>query len=548
MQNTGEILWTSAFLNERFTAPVSPLGWSHVGALFEEIALRDPLRFMGYPAAESIPATRLWHGHPYANVAIFQTIYKPFPDAFVPADAVRYFPQGDLKFRQRAPYPSSLFQPRFLFSLARHFTRDAWNVSPFNSRKWNAFVPAYEAALEKNSARLDAASSAPEFLQILDALYALETQLLRIHRWSLTWADVFYKILAQWSGERAPQLIGDVPNVTRRMNEQLVALAHLRAPLNAELLQRIQNHIPLSEAEQATARALAQFLQQHGHRAFSLDLAQPTFGQDPTQLLPLIQNTPSTLVAPTPDAFCQTYDAALKTVRVWQRPLFRPLVAFARTYAQLREDQRYAWQKALALTRRAYLEIGARWTDVGILNEPSAIFYATRAEVQEMARGALDAADFRARVSARHREWDAYTREFHTRGTAATPHFLLGDMPWNDSPDDVSPAQEWRGRGVSPGIARGAARIVHDPRALGRVEQGAILVAPSTDPGWTPVFARLGGLVLERGGVLSHGAVVAREYHLPAVTAVADITRVLNDGDWIEIDGTTGTIRMITPR
>ncbi|MCI0477622.1 MAG: hypothetical protein L0Y55_15360, partial [Anaerolineales bacterium] len=64
MQNDTEILWTSGFLNERFTEPVSPLGWSFVGALFEQLALRDPLRYMGYPDAETIPAARLWRALP----------------------------------------------------------------------------------------------------------------------------------------------------------------------------------------------------------------------------------------------------------------------------------------------------------------------------------------------------------------------------------------------------------------------------------------------------------------------------------------------------
>src|SRR5947208_863062 len=108
MQNENEILWTAAFLNERFTSVVSPLGWSFLGSIFEQLALRDPLRYMGVPGAETIPASRLWHGHPYVNVEIFSILYKPFPDAFVPADAVRYFPNGDLNYRKHSPYPRSL--------------------------------------------------------------------------------------------------------------------------------------------------------------------------------------------------------------------------------------------------------------------------------------------------------------------------------------------------------------------------------------------------------------------------------------------------------
>ena len=100
---TDEVLWTSGFFNERFPAPVSPLGWSLIGPLIEELALRDPLRYLGYPGAETVPLTRVWHGHPYANALAFQIFYKVFPDFILPEDAYRYFPNGDAGIRKRAP-------------------------------------------------------------------------------------------------------------------------------------------------------------------------------------------------------------------------------------------------------------------------------------------------------------------------------------------------------------------------------------------------------------------------------------------------------------
>jgi phosphohistidine swiveling domain-containing protein len=545
MQNANEILWTSAFLNERFTEPVSPLGWSFIGALFEELALRDPLRFMGFPDADTIPATRLWQAHPYVNVEIFQIFYKPFPDAWVPADAVRYFPRGDLNYRKRAPYPTSRVQPRFLLALARHLLREAFNASPLNYRQWRRFVTYHDAQTQKLETALDAAAEVQDILSVIHALYALDTQLLRRHRWSLTYADVFYKILAQWSGDLAPILISNVPNKTRDVNAALAALAQPPAPLTQELLERIQQHAALSDAEHNTARALDAFLKEHGHRAFSLDLAQPSFREDPAQLLPLLQAAPSASGEPQQDGVRAAYQEARHQLRWWQRLIFRPVVGLARRYAQLREDQRYYWQKSLALTRRAYWQIGAHYVAQGIFAAPQDIFYATRAEIEQTARGELDGSALRACVGARQREWNAYWQSCRARGTAAMPQFLRGDAPVGESP--TADAREWRGRGVSPGIARGVVRVVHDPRDLGRVGAGEILVVPSTDPAWTPVFARLGGLVMERGGVLSHGAVVAREYRLPAVAAIANLTEILHEGEWIEINGTTGLVKRIAP-
>ena len=104
---------------------------------------------------------------------------------------------------------------------------------------------------------------------------------------------------------------------------------------------------------------------------------------------------------------------------------------------------------------------------------------------------------------------------------------------------------EWRGRAISPGRARGFARIVQSASDLSRVQHGEILVAPSTDPAWTPVFGRIAGLVVARGGVLSHSAIVAREYHIPAVAGIANIVSEIQDGEMIEVDGSRGVVRLV---
>src|SRR5581483_2738702 len=110
----------------------------------------------------------------------------------------------------------------------------------------------------------------------LDRAYALDAELLRIHRWSLTYGDLVYKLLARQLGAGALLLVRDVPSLTRAVNEELAALARQPAPLTAELIVRVREGAELSADEQRTANALNTFLKRHGHRSFSLDLAQPT--------------------------------------------------------------------------------------------------------------------------------------------------------------------------------------------------------------------------------------------------------------------------------
>jgi pyruvate,water dikinase len=100
-----------------------------------------------------------------------------------------------------------------------------------------------------------------------------------------------------------------------------------------------------------------------------------------------------------------------------------------------------------------------------------------------------------------------------------------------------------RGTPASPGTATAAARILRTPSGA-ELEAGEILVAPSTDPGWTPLFLTAGGLVMEMGGAMSHGAIVAREYGIPAVVGVADATERITTGERITVDGSAGEVHL----
>ena len=127
------------------------------------------------------------------------------------------------------------------------------------------------------------------------------------------------------------------------------------------------------------------------------------------------------------------------------------------------------------------------------------------------------------------------------------PRILLSDgtEPMAEEPDVLPADGVLRGTPASAGRVVGPARVVLDP-AEARLEPGEILVAPSTDPGWTPLFLIAGGLVMEMGGVMSHGAVVAREYGIPAVVGVPDATERVRDGQEIVVDGTAGIVAVVS--
>ena len=126
-----------------------------------------------------------------------------------------------------------------------------------------------------------------------------------------------------------------------------------------------------------------------------------------------------------------------------------------------------------------------------------------------------------------------------------SPRILLSTgEAFYEAPAEPAAAGDLTGDPVSPGVAEGPVRVVLDPRGV-RLAPGEILVCPGTDPGWTPLFLTAGGLIMEMGGVVTHGAVVAREYGLPAVVGVRQATTRLRDGQRVRVDGSSGRVTVL---
>jgi pyruvate,water dikinase len=160
-------------------------------------------------------------------------------------------------------------------------------------------------------------------------------------------------------------------------------------------------------------------------------------------------------------------------------------------------------------------------------------FTMTRTEV----RRALAGEDARAVVAARRGEYARETRRRHV------PRLMLSDG--TDVEATLAPTADGaiRGTPASPGVASGVARVLRSP-AGAVLEPGEVLVAPATDPGWTPLFLTASALVMEMGGMMSHGAVVAREYGIPAVVGVAGATERIATGQRVSVDGSAGTVAL----
>lgn len=541
-------LWTAGFVNERFPQPVSPLGWTLVRSLLEDLAFRQPLAYLGVHDLDGEEITRLHRGHPYVDVRVFQHIYKVFPDAFLPEDAARFFPGGKVALRREVARPRGLWDPAMWASLGRVLLRD-WRLwSPWhNYSRWMAFEERAFQHLEALARDLDQALAKPTeerpraLWSLVESAQALSRELLAIHRWSLTLADILYTLLrraCRWlagpqrGAELAAALVGDVETVSFQMNQALEDLA---------ARCREEGGVEALRGEGPAAQALARFLRRYGHRSYSLDLYVPPFGEDTSQVVTLVASLLEGEERQPRGRARLPWEQHLREWRGGRGALLRVLATLTRRYVWLREEQRFVWQKVLAFQRRALLEMGLVWAGQGLLPTAERIFFATWDEVREAALGGrpLDG----PRLA---RRWRTFQRlcqdDARLPPSVAYPPFLQGQVPLKAA---EGPAPTLTGVVVSPGLVQGPVRVIRSPEDLARVRAGDILVAPALDPGWTPVFGRVAGLVLESGGQLSHGAVVAREYGLPTLVGVAGATRILSEGSLVVLDAHSGQVRQV---
>jgi rifampicin phosphotransferase len=296
----------------------------------------------------------------------------------------------------------------------------------------------------------------------------------------------------------------------------------------------------------ALQNGLRAFLADYGHRAVAeIDIGMPRWSDDPTYVLGVLANY-LRLDDPAlaPDAVfargAQVAQHAIADVvaRVRRRSRLRALVVRAglrrvRELAGMRETHKDYLVRLLAHARAQLALVGAELAARGLLDDPDDVFFLELTE----ARSALGGADHRELVTARRADYERELRRRHV------PRVLLSD---GTEPEALAVAAgpvegALTGTGASAGTVTAPARVVLDPVGA-HVEPGEILVAPSTDPGWTPLFLTAGGLVMEMGGPNSHGAVVAREYGIPAVVGVAGATARIRTGDVVTVDGAAGLV------
>lgn len=309
-------------------------------------------------------------------------------------------------------------------------------------------------------------------------------------------------------------------------------------------------------AEGAAPRAdhpvVQDLLSQYGHRTVrEIDIGAPRWSEEPGHILHLLatymaQGAARDATSMDPEAHFQQGAAAAEaaiaaiTTEVRRRKgavaaaLVRLLLRRFRQLAGIREWHKFYVISLFAIVRQVLKDIGAGLVQSGRLDQVDDIFYLDFADLESQQ-------NLRA-VVARNRS--RYQRDARRRpvplAMTCTGEVSFGQLP---SQDGVL-----KGLGASAGVHEGVVRVILNPESA-RLEPGEVLVAPGTDPAWTPLFLTAGALVTETGGMMSHGSVVAREYGIPAVVGVSGATTHLRTGQRVRVDGSSGSVVPLdTPR
>ncbi|MGH7724986.1 MAG: PEP/pyruvate-binding domain-containing protein [Candidatus Eiseniibacteriota bacterium] len=572
-------LWDNSNIIESYAGVTTPLTFAFARSAYETV-YRQFCDVMGVPRT-TIEANRLvfahllglLHGRVYYNL---RNWYRML--ALLPGFAFnRGFMEKMMGVREpldeAVEPPGAADRARDLLRLARMVVRMV-----VEERRLDGRVPEFHARVERALAPLDGLDVAVLPPEDAIALYRkLEQELL--HQWKTPivndfFAMVFFgtltRLTERWLPGEPPTLVNDllcgeggiVSTVPARLLMELARRVTADAAL-ASLFDEIPDDTDLWKrlsSDAGTAgffRELESYRKRFGDRCMEeLKLETVTLSEEPATILSTVRAYRAAGLTD-PEAAIERERAIRRAAeaRVDARlrgprgGLYRWVLKRARRRVRDRENLRFERTRVFGVVRRIFLALGRHLEKRNTIQKQRDVFDLTPEEVFAHFEGVSLFANLRDVAQLRRRVFDRWAAEpappdrFETVGSPAEWLDLPGARAAKSAPGGIG-ACELRGTGACPGIVRARVRVVTDPRGV-RDLAGCILVAERTDPGWTLLFPVAAGLLVERGSLLSHSAIVAREVGLPCIVGVRGLLSTLTDGDEVEMDGTTGEVRIL---
>jgi pyruvate,water dikinase len=524
--------WTRDESAERFPNVITPLTWDFVESGFHR-SLNFSFDLLGFPRFSGKWFAKFDH-YIYGNQNAVELYARRAPFAVRTLDELRaMIPQLRRQFAWVQDLPVAWLRDldHYLLTLGRFEAEPLETKTPLQI--WRHIL-----AVNEHGAQYFLPNIAISIAQ--NTIYRLFHGLLRLVA-AATEADALFDHLMAWCETKTGQI-----------NKELFALAQL-AKQDGALAERIMGAPSLAIIESGELAAFPvfknrfeRFLRDHGHREVDFDAYVATWIEAPWLVLDnlrLILNTPM-------DRWPAEQERELKMraqraeVRLFaQLPedlhfFFHELLRLARTYTGLDDLEHYQTTRLTPALRRGLRELGQQLVRRNVLAEPMDVFFAHQQQLEE------------ALVADTEEAWQTLASQVRTQRAAyladkaRKPEWILGESEAAEV-SDAAEGDLLTGLAGSPGVAEGPVFIVLTPEDFAKFPRGAVLVARTTNPTWTPLFYSAAAVITESGGPLSHGAVTAREMGIPAAMSVKQCLSRLQNGQRVRVDGSAGRVALL---
>jgi len=556
-----QVIWSRAWADAFQTSPTTPLMYS-IQQSFIARSYDDMYRLYGLSAFLKKRMYTWYRTRPYYSASFEEARLRLMPKFSRTDAALAFFPPEDRERVRRLPFDwlhvayaqvhALVIAPRYSF----------WRCADTFYREFPDQVRRYKEAMNidfatasfdtiMNSFRISedcfvdhARSTTPGIMDYCYMIILALSEVLR--RWTGDTDQSKFSSLLSGLSTRTVQENIEIWHLARRINRD-PELNEVFAMTDSSL---VIDALSRSAAGRAYLSDIREFVRENGHRGGSeRDLAYPRW----RHRLELLINALRSVASGDESSNPEETEVRMKKRReqvtadverqlrgqsygMFKAALFRWLMKWSLKYVRMRDDQRYYADYYMTARHDFFNAIGSRLVARGLVGGPSDVFFLGLEEINELWLGQLSVKHAARRIDGRRAQHEKYR-------TTSPPFYMRDGLPF------LAPVEEVHGsviKGVpaSAGRIEARARVCRTLEEAALIQKGDILVAAATDPGWTPIFSIISGVIVETGGPLAHATLVSREYGIPCVTNVSRATELIKDGQIIVLDGNAGLVML----
>ena len=534
-----EIIWDNSNIIESYSGVTTPLTFSFIKDVYTEV-YKQFLLIMGVEQelieenSEIFQMLGLIDGRVYYNLLNWYRLLKLMPGYEINARFMESMMGVKQKLNQ-VPKVKQSKKNKYLrlATLIKSLIVNLFNL-PKDIEKFYEHINTTLSPYENG--KLDGKTSN----ELVEIYFELESKLMK--KWQAPLVNDFYAMI--FYGLLKKSLSKIDPNGTLQ-NDLLTGETGIISTEPIKRIKLISNKICNGKNAE---KDIEEFIQKFGNRCIGeLKLETITYKQDPSLLKFIINSYVKQGIIDLEKEQIREQEIRQNAEKIVKEQIKNPFFSFilknARLRVKNRENLRFERTRLFGLVREIFLELGKNFAYENIIENQRDIFYLTKEEIFNYVRGTSVDVDLKTLIKNRKIEFQNFETKhpadrFSTYGTVYKANDYISRETKTAEKGDLS------GIGACAGIVRAKVKIVKSVVQSEGLE-GCIMVAERTDPGWVPLFPISKGILVERGSILSHSAIVAREMGIPAIVGINNLLSTLKDGDEVEMDGSAGTIRII---